>query len=74
MAEPREKLLIDIHELSELIGIAVGTLYHWSSESKLPCVRLGTRCLKFSLPAIREWLAELNEPASNETQKRRVKK
>lgn len=70
----REKLLIDVRELSELTGIAVGTLFHWAAESRLPCVRLSARCLRFSLPAIREWLAELNEPASNEKQERRVKK
>ena len=62
MAEQTEKLLIDIRELSDLTGIAVGTLYHWCSERKLPCVRLGARCLRFSLPAIRQWLASLNEP------------
>jgi predicted DNA-binding transcriptional regulator AlpA len=69
MNESKEKLLIDIHELSALTGIAVGSLYHWASPSqkRIPCVRLSARCLRFSLPAIREWLADLNEPALNET-------
>jgi excisionase family DNA binding protein len=62
MAEQTEKLLIDIRELSALTGISVGTLYHWVSERRIPCVKLSQRCLRFSLPAIREWLAELNEP------------
>ena len=68
MTESREKLLIDIRELSALTGIAVGTLYHWasSSEARLPCVRLGARCLRFSVPAIREWIAEQGVPASSE--------
>lgn len=67
MTESNEKLLIDIHELSALTGISVGTLYHWASpsEGRLPCVRLGARCLRFSLPAIRDWLAEQGVPASN---------
>lgn len=64
MAGIDEKLLIDIRELSELTGIARGTLYHWAASGKLPCVRLGARCLRFSLQAIREWLAERSEPAS----------
>jgi len=74
MTESKERLLIDIRELSELTGISVGTLYHWTSERRIPCVRLSQRCLRFSLPAIREWLAARNEPASNETQERRVRK
>jgi excisionase family DNA binding protein len=64
MAEQTEKLLIDIHELSVLTGISVGTLYHWSSQGRIPRVRLSARCLRFSLSEIRKWIAELNEPAS----------
>jgi excisionase family DNA binding protein len=67
MAGQTEKILIDIRELSALTGISVGTLYHWVSEHRIPCVKLSQRCLRFSLPAIREWLAEQSEPASNET-------
>jgi predicted DNA-binding transcriptional regulator AlpA len=70
VAEPTEKLLIDIRELSALTGIAVGSLYHWSSQGRIPCVRFSARCLRFSLPAIREWLAELNEPAASDSSRR----
>ena len=62
MTESNEKLLVNIRELSELTGIKVGSLYHWASEGRIPCVRLSARCLRFSLPAIREWLARLSEP------------
>jgi predicted DNA-binding transcriptional regulator AlpA len=63
MTEVNEKLLINIEELSELTGIAVGSLYHMVSQRRIPCVRLSQRCLRFSLPAIREWLDGLSEPA-----------
>jgi predicted DNA-binding transcriptional regulator AlpA len=66
VTEPKEKLLINIRELSQLTGISVGGLYHMVSESRIPCVRLSARCLRFSVPAIREWLADLSEPASND--------
>jgi excisionase family DNA binding protein len=62
MSDRAEKLLIDIHELSALIGISVGTLYHWVSEGRVPCVRFSQRCLRFSVPEIERWLAGLNEP------------
>jgi excisionase family DNA binding protein len=64
MTEPKEKLLIDIHELSGLTGISVGTLYHWVSEGRIPCLKLSQRCLRFSLPAIQEWLTDFTEAAS----------
>jgi predicted DNA-binding transcriptional regulator AlpA len=62
MTEVKEKLLIDIRELSELTGLTVGGLYHMVSQNRVPCVRLSRRCLRFSLPAIREWLDGLSEP------------
>ena len=67
-----EKLLIDIHELSELTGIAVGSLYHMSSanQRRIPCVRLSQRCLRFSLPVIREWIESLSEPVAADETKR----
>ena len=72
MTKSNEILLIDIRELSRLTGLSVGTLYHWVSQRRIPCVRLSLRCLKFSLSAIREWLADLNEPAfSNSIDRRR---
>ena len=66
MTESTEKLLVDIRELSALTGISVGTLYHWSSQGRIPCVRLSVRCLRFSLSEIRKWIAELDELALNE--------
>jgi predicted DNA-binding transcriptional regulator AlpA len=74
MSEPKEKLLIDIRELSALTGIAVGSLYHMVSQHRIPCVKLSQRCLRFSVARIHEWIAELNEPVSNETQERRIGK
>ena len=69
LTELKEKVLIDIRELSELTGIAVGSLYHMVSQRRIPCVRLSQRCLRFSLPAIRDWLDSLSEPALKDASK-----
>ena len=73
MTESGDKLLIDVRELSALTGIAVGTLYHWVGQNRIPCIRLSARCLKFSPEAIRTWLADLNEPAFSTSIGRRRK-
>jgi predicted DNA-binding transcriptional regulator AlpA len=75
--EATEKLLIDIHELSQLTGIAIGTLYHWvGSGTRIPCVRLSARCLRFRREEIIEWINQLcNEQRGSEsTQKTRRRK
>jgi predicted DNA-binding transcriptional regulator AlpA len=63
MTESKEKLLIDINELSQLTGIAVGSLYHMVSQHRIPCVKLSQRLLRFSVPQIREWVESHSEPA-----------
>jgi predicted DNA-binding transcriptional regulator AlpA len=63
VGEANEKLLINIKELSALTGIKIGTLYHWVSENRVPHTKLSQRCVRFSVPAIRGWLAELSRPA-----------
>jgi excisionase family DNA binding protein len=49
------KILIDINELSEKIGVSVGTLYQWVSQKKIPYVKCG-RLTKFSLEDINNWI------------------
>lgn len=72
MTELTEKLLIDIRELSQLTGIAVGTLYHWArSEDRIPCVRLSARCLRFRREEIIDWINQLcNEQRSSESKQK----
>jgi excisionase family DNA binding protein len=48
--------LVSIKEVSKATGIAVGTLYHWVSEGKIPVVRLSKRCIRFRLADLALWV------------------
>ena len=75
MPEATEKLLIDIQELSELTGIAVGTLYHWvRSEARIPCVRLSARCLRFRREEIIEWINQLSNEQRGITSREKTRR
>jgi excisionase family DNA binding protein len=50
------KLLINIRELSELIGLNCGTIYHFVSQGRIPVVRISSRCIRFRLADIEAWL------------------
>jgi predicted DNA-binding transcriptional regulator AlpA len=65
MTQLDEKLLLNIHELAELTGLKVGSLYHWAAEGKVPCVRLSARCLRFRRESIIDWLGQLEQRDSN---------
>ena len=47
--------LISIHELSEKLGLSISTLYSWSSQKKIPCVKLGG-ALKFNEKDVANWV------------------
>jgi excisionase family DNA binding protein len=58
------KLLLNVAEVSELTGITVGTLYHWVSQGRIPCVRLSSRCLRFRFKDIETWVERFTQPSN----------
>ena len=52
-----EKLVLEIKEVSEMLGVSVSTLYKWVSEKKIPCYKVG-RLVKFRQSDIEKWLGE----------------
>ena len=53
--------LLRIQEVSDLTGLAVGTLYHFVSAKRIPVVRLSRRCIHFRLSDLQVWLEELTQ-------------
>ena len=47
--------LINISELSELMGLSVNTLYTWVSQRRIPYVKIG-RLTKFNAGVIDSWI------------------
>jgi excisionase family DNA binding protein len=53
--------LLNVDEVAEFLGLAVGTIYHLVSARRLPCVRLSARCLRFRRADLEEFIANLPE-------------
>lgn len=53
--------LWDVDQVAEYLRLAPGTIYHFLSEHKLPCVRISARCVRFDPKAIEEWVAQRTE-------------
>lgn len=51
-----EKLL-DIDEVSEMLGVTKATIYSWTSQNKIPHIKLSKRLLKFRETEIMTWIA-----------------
>ena len=54
--ETMEKLL-DIDDVSEMLGVTKATIYSWTSQNKIPHVKLSKRLLKFRATEIMAWIA-----------------
>lgn len=53
----KDRLLLDIRELSELTGLSVYTLYSWINQRKIPYVKMG-RLVRFEPRKIEEWIEQ----------------
>lgn len=54
MQEPR---LLRIGEVAELLGVSRSKAYAILASGGIPTIRLGGRCLRVPLDALREWIA-----------------
>jgi excisionase family DNA binding protein len=52
-----EKLL-NVDELSEILGVTKATIYSWTSRNKIPHIKLSKRLLKFKKNDIEAWIAK----------------
>lgn len=52
-----EKLL-SIDELCEFLGVTKATIYSWTSNNKIPHVKLSKRLLKFREEEIKAWIIQ----------------
>jgi excisionase family DNA binding protein len=58
---PGADRLLTINEVSALTGLAVGTLYHFVCQKRIPVVRLSKRCIRFRLSSLERWFEDLDE-------------
>jgi excisionase family DNA binding protein len=61
------RVLWRINEAAAFLNISTGTLYHWVSEKRVPCVRFSQRCLRFNADQLKAWALSL---AQNESGKK----
>jgi excisionase family DNA binding protein len=57
----RPERLLTINEVADLTGLAVGTLYHFVSQKRIPVVRLSKRCIRFRQSDLSDWIQGLTQ-------------
>lgn len=50
-----EKLLLNIHEVSEYLGLSINTIYCWVSRKKIPYTKING-LLRFEVHQLQRWI------------------
>jgi excisionase family DNA binding protein len=62
--------LLTPEDVAEWLKVQLTTIYKYTSQKKIPFVKLSARAIRFSEPAIREWLQDrsfsVENPAATE--------
>jgi excisionase family DNA binding protein len=53
-------------EAAELLGVAKGTLYAWTSRRRVPHYRVGRRCVRFLKSELVSWMQRHAVPVADE--------
>jgi excisionase family DNA binding protein len=53
-----------VDEAAAFLNISAGTLYHWVSQKRIPCMHFGSRCLRFDPQQVKQWAAAFDESGS----------
>ena len=56
--------LLTVKEVAELLRVDRYCIYRWVAESKIPFIRLTTRCLRFRKEDIDAWLNSFTQQTS----------
>jgi excisionase family DNA binding protein len=66
--------LLNIDELSDMLGVTKATIYSWTSQNKIPHIKLSKRLLKFREGDIVEWISKRSFNANSSHQKLEMRK
>ncbi len=62
-----QKMLINIQEASNTLGVSISTLYRLTSRRQIPFVKVGARCL-FQPASLEAWIAKHSVQPAEEAQ------
>lgn len=54
--------LLDVHQLSDKLNVPVNTLYQWTSQKKIPYIKLRGQ-LRFDEDEVDGWITAMKVPA-----------
>jgi excisionase family DNA binding protein len=52
--------LLTVKDLAGILGVVPGSIYHWLSQGRLPCVRLSKRCVRFRESDVKKMIEGLS--------------
>ena len=63
---PKDDVLWTVVEAARFLNLEIGSVYHLVSASRVPVIRISSRCIRFSRRALQEWVQSRTEPAAKD--------
>lgn len=59
--EQEKRGLLTTEEIAAYLSTSVKTVYKWSSQGRIPCIKFSKKCIRFDLDKVQGWLATMEQ-------------
>lgn len=56
-----EGRLLTVGEIADYLQVKVKTIYKWSSQGRIPCIKFSKKCVRFELEKVRRWYETMSQ-------------
>ena len=59
--EQERRGLLTTEEIAAYLCTSVKTIYKWSHQKRIPCIKFSKKCIRFDLGKVQGWLATMEQ-------------
>ncbi len=48
-------------EIADFLQVELKTIYKWSSQGRIPCIKFSKKCVRFELDKVRRWYETMGQ-------------
>ena len=56
-----EDRLLTVKQIAGYLQVKLKTIYKWTSQGRIPCIKFSGRCVRFDLEKVKKWLGTMEQ-------------
>ena len=53
--------LLTVKQIAELLQLNPMTIYKWTSQGRIPCIKFSVRCVRFEWDKVKKWFSTMEQ-------------